>query len=292
MWIKKKTGSCWKNILRIASRKEGRYGSSQTYGTCSCFDKAAGGPSVSIVFITYFCKKFEVAKSTLSEDVLAVRAGLEAYDLGRVETLAGAAGGVRFIPCHSEKANEEFLTELALQLAEPERILSGGMIYMTDLLFKPQLVMRLGEIIAQRLRHLEPEYIMTVETRGIPLAVFVARAFNIPVVMARRVGQITEGSTVSINYVSGSSKQIQTMALPKRALPSSARVLVIDDFMKAGGTARGMAELAEEVGAKVVGKAFFIATQEPEKKMIDDYTALFVLKDIDTENRKIDISPL
>lgn len=35
---------------------------------------------------TYFCKKFEVAKSTLSEDVLAVRAGLEAYDLGRVET--------------------------------------------------------------------------------------------------------------------------------------------------------------------------------------------------------------
>ncbi len=137
---------------------------------------------------TYFCKKFEVAKSTLSEDVLAVRAGLEAYDLGRVETLAGAAGGVRFIPCHSEKANEEFLTELALQLAEPERILSGGMIYMTDLLFKPQLVMRLGEIIAQRLRHLEPEYIMTVETRGIPLAVFVARAFNIPVVMARRCG--------------------------------------------------------------------------------------------------------
>lgn len=54
MWIKKKTGSCWKNILRIASRKEGRYGSSQTYGTCSCFDKAAGGPSVSIVFIYLF----------------------------------------------------------------------------------------------------------------------------------------------------------------------------------------------------------------------------------------------
>ena len=133
---------------------------------------------------------------------------------------------------------------------------------------------------------------MTVETRGIPLAVFVARAFNIPVVMARRVGQITEGSTVSINYVSGSSRQIQTMALPKRALPASARVLIIDDFLKAGGTARGMIELAEEVGAKVVGKAFFIATQAPEKKMIDDYTALFVLKDIDTENRKIDISPL
>lgn len=53
-----------------------------------------------------------------------------------------------------------------------------------------------------------------------------------------------------------------------------------------------MAELAEEVGAKVVGKAFFITTQEPEKKMIDDYTALFVLKGIDDEKRTINISPL
>lgn len=241
---------------------------------------------------TCFCNEFEVAKSTLSEDVLAIRSGLEAYGLGKVETLAGAAGGVRFIPCHSEEANSKFLAELAIELAEPERVLSGGMIYMTDLLFKPQVVMRLGEIIAQRLRHLEPEYIMTVETRGIPLAVFVARAFNIPVVMARRVGQITEGSTVSINYVSGSSKQIQTMALAKRALPADAKVLVVDDFMKGGGTARGMIELAEEVGAQVVGKAFFIATKTPEKKMIDDYTALFVLKNIDNEKRTIDISPL
>lgn len=61
---------------------------------------------------------------------------------------------MRFIPSHSEQANEEFLAELAVQLAEPERVLSGGMIYMTDLLFKPQIVARLGEIIAQRLRHL------------------------------------------------------------------------------------------------------------------------------------------
>lgn len=240
----------------------------------------------------YFCDKFAVAKSTLSEDVLAVRSGLEIYELGIVETLAGAAGGVRFIPNHSQAANQEFLEDLAVKLKDPARVLSGGMIYMTDVLFQPQIVMRLGEIIAQRLRHLAPEYIMTVETRGIPLAVFVARAFNIPVVMARRAGQITEGSMVSINYVSGSSKQIQTMVLPRRALKENARVLIVDDFMKAGGTARGMTEMAAEVGAKVVGKAFFIATQEPEKKMIDDYTALFVLKNVDDEKRTIDISPL
>ena len=44
---------------------------------------------------SYFCKKFAIAKSTLSEDVLAVKSGLELYGLGKVETVSGAAGGVR-----------------------------------------------------------------------------------------------------------------------------------------------------------------------------------------------------
>lgn len=50
---------------------------------------------------------------------------------------------------------------------------------------------------------------------------------------------------------------------------------MIDD-LEGHGTAREMAELAEEVGAKVVGKAFSLRRRSQEKKMIDDYTALFV----------------
>ena len=61
---------------------------------------------------SYFCKKFEVAKSTLSEDVVAVKNGLELFGLGKVETLAGAAGGVRFIPGHKVEDDNEFLKEL------------------------------------------------------------------------------------------------------------------------------------------------------------------------------------
>ena len=57
---------------------------------------------------SYFCKKFEVAKSTLSEDVVAVKNGLELFGLGKVETLAGAAGGVRFIPGHKAEDDNEF----------------------------------------------------------------------------------------------------------------------------------------------------------------------------------------
>jgi purine operon repressor len=62
--------------------------------------------------------------------------------------------------------------------------------------------------------------------------------------------------------------------------------------MKAGGTARGMIELATEVGAIVVGKAFLIETANPENKLVDDYTAFFRLYDIDEEARKITIEPI
>ena len=56
---------------------------------------------------------------------------------------------------------------------------------------------------------------MTVATKGIPLAYAVANYLDVPVVIARKDNKVTEGPTVSINYVSGSSKRIQTMTLAK-----------------------------------------------------------------------------
>ena len=238
---------------------------------------------------SYFCKMFNVAKSTLSEDVLAVKSGMELYGLGRVETMSGAAGGVRFIPGHLTQDDDSFLEDLSAKLKQPERILPGDMLYTTDLMCQPNIVIRLGEIIMSRLENLEPDCVMTVETSGIPLAMSVARAFNVPLVVARHRSDVTEGSTVNINYVSGSSKTIQTMAMPKRALQSGSKVLIVDDVMKGGGTAKGMVALAEEVGAKVVGKAFLIATAEPERKLVEEYTTLFILHGVDEESRTIKI---
>ena len=138
-----------------------------------------------------------------------------------------------------------------------------------------------------RLQELAPDCIMTVETSGIPLAMQTARAFNVPLVIARHTSDITEGSTVNINYVSGSTKVIQNMAMPKRALQPGNRVLIVDDVMKGGGTAKGMIALAHEVGAQVVGKAFLIATAAPDRKLVEDYTAFFTLHNVDEEQQKV-----
>lgn len=131
---------------------------------------------------------------------------------------------------------------------------------------------------------------MTVETKGIPLAVMVARAFNKPLVIARRDSKVTEGSSISINYVTGSNRRIQTMSLTKRAIPPKSKVLLIDDFMKAGGTANGMRELVTEMGGTVVGIGVLVSTPDP--KVVKDCEALLILNGVNEETRSIDIEPV
>lgn len=238
-----------------------------------------------------FTESFGCAKSTLSEDMSMIRDTLEAQGLGTVETVAGAAGGVRYLPCRPEAAVHESLSRLAGLFSSPDRIIPGGFLYMSDVLFSPVRMVEAGEFFFQRFASLSPDYILTIETKGIPLALMTARAFNIPLVIARQGNKVTEGSAVSINYLTGSAKRIQTMSVSRRALPPGARVLVIDDFMKAGGTARGLVDLVLEVGASVVGTGVLIATDQPEQKLVEEYTALLVLHKIDEISRRIDIRP-
>ena len=238
-----------------------------------------------------FADAFGCAKSTLSEDMAMIRDILEKQGLGTLETVAGAAGGVRYLPCRPEPFVHLSLLRMAELFSRPDRIIPGGFLYMSDVLFSPEWMVEAGEFFYQRFAHLLPNYILTIETKGIPLALMTARAFNIPLVIARQGSKVTEGSAVSINYLTGSAKRIQTMSVSRRALPAGARVLVIDDFMKAGGTARGLVDLAEEVGAVVVGTGVLIATDQPEKKLVEDYMTLLVLYKIDETLKQIDIRP-
>jgi purine operon repressor len=241
--------------------------------------------------LSHFSGLFEAAKSTICEDVEAIRLALEQFGLGRLETQAGAAGGVKFLPVRSLAATEKLLAELTGKFSSPERIIPGGFLYMSDVLFDAQLMIQAGEVFLTKFAAMAPDYIMTVETKGIPLAFATARAFNLPLVTVRRGSRVTEGSSVSINYVTGSSRQIHTMSLPRRAIPAGANILMIDDFMKAGGTAKGMLDLAFEVGANVVGCGVLVATAEPKQKLVEDYLPLLILDGVDEQKKIVHIHP-
>jgi purine operon repressor len=242
--------------------------------------------------------RFGASRSSLSEDVAVIRAAVEEHGLGQIVTHPGVAGGARFIPTLGLEAVRETITSLCRELSDPRRLVAGGYIYMTDLIFSPTWSSRLGQVFAllfasaaPKAKGTEADYVVTVETKGIPLALMTARCLGLPLVVARRDLRVTEGSSVTMNYVSGSTGRIQTMSLPRRALPSGARVLVVDDFMRAGSTARGLRDLLGEFGARVLAVGILTASAVPADKLVDDYLALTVLQGIDERRRLVSVVP-
>ncbi len=69
-----------------------------------------------------------------------------------------------------------------------------------------------------------------------------------------------------MNFISGSAQRIETMSLSRRALPSGSRVLLIDDFMKAGGTLKGLTNLMGEFECTVVGKGGSLSKRAGRRK--------------------------
>lgn len=246
-----------------------------------------------LIPLTTFAERYGAAKSSISEDLAIIKDVFESEGLGELQTLAGAAGGVRYIPKLRRDHALRFAEELCQQLQRSDRILPGGYLYMSDLLGQPSLMNEAGKIIATAFSDREIDVVMTVETKGIPLAYATAAQLNLPVVLVRRDHQVTEGSAVSINYVSGSHKSIHTMSLSRRALKERSRVLIVDDFMKAGGTIQGMVDLLGEFNAEVAGVGVLVesGSVETEERLLEDYISLAVLSDVDSKTKRITVKP-
>ncbi|WP_188207367.1 pur operon repressor [Alkalibacillus aidingensis] len=242
--------------------------------------------------LPYFVETFQAAKSSISEDIDIIDHMFRNLGIGKLETTAGAAGGVRYIPDFSLDNSKSFISQLIEVLEDPARILPGGYIYMSDVLGDLNWVRTIGKIFASSFKDQEIDYIVTVATKGIPLAYAVGEMLNVPVVIIRRDPKVTEGSTVSINYVSGSSKKIQTMVLAKRSIPEGSNVVIIDDFMKAGGTIQGMISLMKEFNATVQGIGVLAeAEDEDEERRINDYISLLKVQEVDERLQRIKIVP-
>ena len=233
-----------------------------------------------------FCELFGAAKSTISEDIDLVSASFAQFDLGRIETVAGAAGGVRYRAMPSPRRIRNVLDELAKRLQEPGRMLPGGFLYTSDVTSESVTAQALGEIFAMQYYDKAPDFVLTMETKGIPIALMTARMLDVPLVIARRDSRAYEGSAVKINYIAGGGNEhehIETMALARRAVNPGQKALIVDDFMKGGGTLQGMVEMMREFQAEVVGVSVMISTAQPLEKRVKGAHSLLVLDGFDRE---------
>ncbi len=98
-------------------------------------------------------------------------------------------------------------------------------------------------------------HVVAVESRGFILGGPVAQRLGAGFVPVRKVGKLpfrTERVEYALEYGT------DALELHSDAVASGARVLVHDDLLATGGTARALCQLVEELGGTVVGCQFLI----------------------------------
>ena len=79
--------------------------------------------------LQFFCDLFNTAKSSVSEDISIASSSVMSTGTGYIETIAGAKGGVRFVPDISDEELIKLQNELCDKLRDHSRILAGDFLY-------------------------------------------------------------------------------------------------------------------------------------------------------------------
>jgi adenine phosphoribosyltransferase len=115
----------------------------------------------------------------------------------------------------------------------------------------------------------KPDVILGAEARGFILGAALAYELGCGFVAARRPGKLP-WKTVSATYALEYGEN--ALELHADAIANGARVLVHDDVLATGGTARAICDLATQLGGEIVGVEFVIELAFLEgRKHLEDY---------------------
>ena len=99
------------------------------------------------------------------------------------------------------------------------------------------------------------DFVVAAEARGFILGAALARELGAGFVPARKPGKLP-GETVSAEYAL--EYGLDALEVHADALAGGARVLVHDDLLATGGTARALCDLVAGLGAQILGCAFLV----------------------------------
>jgi adenine phosphoribosyltransferase len=116
----------------------------------------------------------------------------------------------------------------------------------------------LAEVVADLCREFQNEritHVLGIEARGFILGGAVATVLGAGFVPARKPGKLPwERTTATYDLEYGSD----ALEAHRDALQAGDRVLVVDDVLATGGTARAAGQLAQSLGAELVGWSFLL----------------------------------
>ncbi len=125
----------------------------------------------------------------------------------------------------------------------------------TPLLLDPAALDEAVDGLADYARPRAVDFVVAAEARGFILGAALAHTLGAGFVPARKPGRLPS-ATVSARYVL--EYGVDALEVHADAFAHGARVLVHDDLLATGGTARALADLVCELGGEVVGCAFLV----------------------------------
>ena len=125
----------------------------------------------------------------------------------------------------------------------------------TPLFLDPQALRFAIERLADYAREREVEYVVSAEARGFVLGGAMAASSEAGFILARKPGKLPR-DTASVEYQL--EYGVDALEVHQDAIRDGARVLVHDDLLATGGTARALCGLVEGAGGVVAGCAFVV----------------------------------
>jgi len=111
------------------------------------------------------------------------------------------------------------------------------------------------DLLADNFKNKKIDYVVAVESRGFILGGAIAYRLGAGFVPVRKKGKLPY-KTISVTYELEYGTDVLEMHVD--ALCKGAKVLIIDDLLATGGTAKAVAQLVEKLEAKIIGIAFLI----------------------------------
>lgn len=99
------------------------------------------------------------------------------------------------------------------------------------------------------------DYVAGIEARGFPIAGAIGVRARVGVVLIRKAGKLPRPATSADYELEYGTATIELQS----DIPAGSRVLLVDDVLATGGTARAACQLIESIGCSVIG---FAALQE------------------------------
>lgn len=125
----------------------------------------------------------------------------------------------------------------------------------TPLLGHAEAFRRAIDLMAEPLRSREFDLFVGIESRGFIFASALAYQLGKGHVPVRKPGKLP-AKTVQVSY--DLEYGSDSLEIHEDGIRGGQRVVIVDDVLATGGTARGVANLVEKVGGKVEALSFFI----------------------------------